>query len=54
MRRIAVLIRAIGQVEDDFDSEQLEECLYNNIMLDIEGFEVEDTAFLVRELEDEE
>jgi hypothetical protein len=52
MKTVAILIKIIGQVPDDLDIEQLEDCIANNIMFDIEDFEVDDVEFLVKELEE--
>jgi hypothetical protein len=51
MRKAAILIKIIGEVPDDFKLDGLEDCLYNNVMFDIDGFKVEDVEFMVHELE---
>jgi hypothetical protein len=52
VKKVAILFKIIGEVPDDKDIEQLEDCLYNNVMFDIEEFNVEDVEFLVKELEE--
>jgi len=51
MKKAEIYIRIIGEVADDFDLTQLEDCLYNNVMFDIDGFEIGDAKFLVKEVD---